>query len=89
MVSGVPWGTAGGEVSDTNWGSPGSLSIMGTGDPEVTGVHKVFREYREEDLRLTCECMHAQLLQLCPTLFDPVNLPDSSVHGILQARILE
>ena len=29
--------------------------------------------------------------QLCPTLCDPVDcsLPDSSVHGILQARILE
>ena len=29
--------------------------------------------------------------QLCPTLCDPMNCspPDSSVHGILQARILE
>ena len=29
--------------------------------------------------------------QLCPTLCDPMDcsLPDSSVHGILQARILE
>ena len=29
--------------------------------------------------------------QLCPTLCDPMNyiLPGSSVHGILQARILE
>ena len=29
--------------------------------------------------------------QLCPTLSDPMNcsLPGSSVHGILQARILE
>ena len=29
--------------------------------------------------------------QLCPTLFDPMdhNSPGSSVHGILQARILE
>ena len=29
--------------------------------------------------------------QPCPTLFDPrdCTLPDSSVHGILQARILE
>ena len=29
--------------------------------------------------------------QLCPTLFDSMHcsLPDSSVHGILQARILE
>ena len=35
--------------------------------------------------------MGAELLQLCSTLLDPVNhsLPGSSVHGILQARILE
>ena len=34
--------------------------------------------------------MHAQLLQSCPTLFDPMHYspPDSSVYGILQARIL-
>ena len=33
----------------------------------------------------------AKLLQLCPTLCDPMDcsLPGSSVHGILQARILE
>ena len=36
-------------------------------------------------------CMHAQLLQLCPTLCDPVDNspPGSSVHKIIQARILE
>ena len=36
-------------------------------------------------------CVHAHLLQLCPTLCDPMDcsLPGSSVHGILQARILE
>ena len=35
--------------------------------------------------------MHAKLLQSCPTLFDSMNCspPGSSVHGILQARILE
>ena len=35
--------------------------------------------------------LSAQLLQPCPTLCDPVDLspPGSSVHGILQARILE
>ena len=35
--------------------------------------------------------MYAQSLQLCPTLCNPMNcsLPGSSVHGILQARILE
>ena len=36
-------------------------------------------------------CMHAKLLQSCPTLCDPMDcsLPGSSVHGISQARILE
>ena len=35
--------------------------------------------------------MIAQLLQLCPTLWGPMDcsLPGSSVQGILQARILE
>ena len=35
--------------------------------------------------------MHAKLLQSCPALCNPMNcnLPGSSVHGILQARILE
>ena len=35
--------------------------------------------------------MCAKLLQLSPTLCDPMDcsLPGSSVHGILQARILE
>ena len=37
------------------------------------------------------ECVHAKLLQSCPLLCDPMDcsLPGSSVHGILQARILE
>ena len=36
-------------------------------------------------------CMHAKSLQLYPTLCDPMDCspPGSSVHGILQARILE
>ena len=36
-------------------------------------------------------CMHAKLLQSCLTLCDPMNCspPGSSVHGILQAGILE
>ena len=35
-------------------------------------------------------CVHAKLLQSCPTLCDPVgySLPGSTVLGILQARIL-
>ena len=41
--------------------------------------------------RQSTYCMYAQLLQSCLTLCDPMdcNLPGSSVHGILQARILE
>ena len=36
-----------------------------------------------------CVCMHAKLLQSCPTLCAPMDCspPGSSVHGILQARI--
>ena len=36
-------------------------------------------------------CMCAKSLQSCPTLCNPTDcsLPDSSVHGISQARILE
>jgi len=38
-----------------------------------------------------CVCVPAQLLQLCPTLWNPedCSLPGSSVHGIIPARILE
>ena len=38
-----------------------------------------------------CVCVCAKSLQLCPTLCDPMDcsLPGSSVHGILQTRILE
>ena len=38
-----------------------------------------------------CSCMSAQSLQLCLTPCNPMNCspPGSSVHGILQARILE
>ena len=36
-------------------------------------------------------CVHAKSLQLCPTLCNPIDcgLPGFSVHGILQAKILE
>ena len=39
----------------------------------------------------TYACVHTKLVQLCPTLCDPMDcsLPGSSVHGILQARIQE
>ena len=38
-----------------------------------------------------CVCVCAKLLQSCPTLYDPMDCspPGSSVHEIIQARILE
>ena len=51
-----------------------------------------FTEDEEENVgEDTVACMHANSFQLCPTLGDPVDYrpPDSSVHGILQAGILE
>ena len=37
------------------------------------------------------QCMHGKFLQSCLTLYNPMNhsVPGSSVHGMLQARILE
>ena len=34
-------------------------------------------------------CVHAKSLQSCLTLYDPMNPSGSSVHGVLQVRILE
>ena len=38
-----------------------------------------------------CICLSVLVAQLCPTLCDPVDCisPGSSVHGILQARVLD
>ena len=46
------------------------------------GLHRVQR---------IIACMHAQLLQSCPTLCDPRDCspPSSSVYGILQTNLLE
>ena len=39
---------------------------------------------------IDCVCVYVLVAQSCPTLQDPVDhsLPASSVHGIVQARIL-
>ena len=36
-----------------------------------------------------CVCVCVWVAQSYPTLCDPMDLPDSSVHGILQTRLLE
>ena len=44
-----------------------------------------------DSVPLTKTKSESEVIQLCPTLCDPVDcsLPGSSVHGILQARVLE
>ena len=51
------------------------------------GAHLVFSVGPLAALHTLC----AKLLQVCPALWDPMrqSLPGSSVHGILQERILE
>ena len=61
--------------------------------------HKYFFKFKQEiqktlqrsDEKQTQACLHAKSLQSCPILCNPMNwsLPGLSVHGILQARILE
>ena len=42
-------------------------------------------------IKLSCVCVHGKLPQSCPTLCNPIDYScaGSSVHEILQARILE
>ena len=51
----------------------------------------VFEKCLELCLSCSIVCGGAKLLQLCPTLFNPMDCspPDFSVHGILHVRILE
>ena len=57
-------------------------------DTQVSRFGRVYRKINNIFLGL---CMCAKSLQSCLTLCDPVDhsLPGSTVHGILQARILE
>ena len=52
-------------------------------------VYRTFIAHRKHTTAVLC--MHAKALQSCPTLCEPMdcNLPGSSVHGILQARVLK
>ena len=52
--------------------------------------NKIWRNYKR--LKITvCVCVCVLITQSCPTLCEPIyySPPGSSVHGILQARILE
>ena len=77
---------------------PGLLSCTNTG----CTIYKILREWCLLDLCQkadlldwsnlgTCSESESEVAQSCPTLCDPMDcsLPGSSLHGILQARILE
>ena len=70
--------------------------IPGTGEPgglPSLGLHRVGHDWSNLAAAAAAQivCMCAKLLQSCLTLCDPVECspPGSSVHGIVQARILE
>ena len=51
----------------------------------------VYRQFTEKEIQVALKHKKICLTQSCPTLCDPVDCspPGSSVHGHLQARILE
>ena len=51
----------------------------------------ILSEVRQRKANMISLHSESEVTQLCPTLCDPMDcsLPSSSIHGILQARILE
>ena len=58
--------------------------------PEINTYCQANKENKKQKTSLGL-CVHAKLLQSCPTLCNPMDCSPSgsSVHGILQVRILE
>ena len=87
------------EKSSGIWGSAGYLGESGAcrghgrGEPRPQAGPDLASEKEYLLFGITCVCVHvrAKLLQLCPTLCDPMDCspPGSPVHGILQAGTLE
>ena len=81
--------------------SPGRAKRASFSDPHSESLAEFLEENAVDVCRSHIDCgpqdllalvlSHIQLLQSCLTLCDPMDcsLPGSSVHGILQARILE
>ena len=74
----------------SQWLSIGQYSFLRTGEELPSAWPKVLYFYMCVCV-CVCVCVYAQSLQLCLTLCNPRDCspPGSSVHGILQARILE
>ena len=84
MQSILSCGSVGFFILEENW--PCAIGFL-----KVGCVCNLFLQYSLQDLSWGWACLCAKLLQLRPTLCDPMNHspPDYPAHGILQARILE
>ena len=62
-----------------------------SGKQKSKGHSRLLAMLSQDHFCLHLWCVYVKSLQLCPTLCDPMDgsPPGSSVHGILQARILE
>ena len=76
----------------SHWGLPAGYCVM-LAEPVVPRKrgHSHPSAFIIRTLTYAHPCEHAQSLLSCLTLYDPMDssLPSSSVHGTLQARILE
>ena len=85
--------------SASNAGDMGSIPVLGRSPGEGNGNPHQYSCLENWSLLLSilyivvcvCVCVCVKLLQMCLTLCDPMDCSPlgSSVHGILQARILE
>ena len=75
------------ELEECIWtGKPGWMI-----DKEFSNLHSHKTHIKHFTRGIKKERKESEVAQLCPTLCDPMDcsLPGSSIHGILQARILE
>ena len=88
-VEGIFHGRGGGEAPLVAWVQPGSA---GRDADSVTASNSLtYTLFHSANLRLWVHWNVGLVAKLCPTLVTPWDCgpPGSSVHGILQARILE
>ena len=64
--------------------------IWGAGVLQMLSVHQISRQWRQCVFLLVILCV-CSVTQSCPTFCNPMDYspPGSSVHGVLQARILQ
>ena len=67
------------------------LLLIQERNQQVSGGINAVKQKSGVWLNITWKKVKASVIQSCPTLYDPMDCspPGSSVHGILQARILE